>query len=313
MRVWFLKETKSICPSCATGCNLVVGSREDRVYRYEPRQNDSVNSTWMCDYGRLNYKWIHRADRLTQLQTRSAQTGGWSAALAGLAETLRRAAPGSVAMVASARQSNEELYLLSRIAKVLGAVTDSIPRFGEGDRLLLNADRNPNSAGAQLTGISAAPMGSNLAKMAAGIEAGKITTLLVVGEDVTKHGLRAEWLRQLQTLVVADILPNATTAAAHYLLPGCAHVEKRGTFTNVKGRVQKFTKAVEPPGDARPEWEFLLELLAHLSGQQPMATIEGVFNQMARDLPALSGVTWAALGDSGVTVPVSAACIGSFT
>jgi NADH-quinone oxidoreductase subunit G len=58
MRVWFLKETKSVCTSCATGCNIIIGSREEKVYRYEPRQNDAVNSCWMCDAGRLNYKWI---------------------------------------------------------------------------------------------------------------------------------------------------------------------------------------------------------------------------------------------------------------
>ena len=61
MRVWFLKETKSLCTSCATGCNIVIGSREEKIYRYEPRENDAVNSRWMCDYGRLNYKWIGRA------------------------------------------------------------------------------------------------------------------------------------------------------------------------------------------------------------------------------------------------------------
>ena len=44
MRVWFLKETKSVCTSCATGCNIIIGSREEKVYRYEPRENDAVNS-----------------------------------------------------------------------------------------------------------------------------------------------------------------------------------------------------------------------------------------------------------------------------
>jgi len=45
MRVWFLKETKSLCTSCGTGGNIIIGSRDDRIYRYEPRQNDAVNST----------------------------------------------------------------------------------------------------------------------------------------------------------------------------------------------------------------------------------------------------------------------------
>src|SRR5205814_6548155 len=48
---------------------------------------------------------------------------------------------------------------------------------------------------------------------------------------------------------------------------GCAHAEKRGTFTNVKGRVQRFMKAVEPRGEARPEWEFLHELVYNVTGR----------------------------------------------
>jgi predicted molibdopterin-dependent oxidoreductase YjgC len=147
-------------------------------------------------------------------------------------------------------------------------------------------------------------MGANLKKIAEGIGSGTIKTLIVFGEDVTKSGISVELLNRLETLIVSDILPNATTAVAHYLLPGCAHVEKRGTFINTKGRVQRFMKAVEAPGDARPEWEFLHELLFNTSGQNGYASIEGLFNQMARELPALQGVTWASLGDAGVTVAV---------
>src|SRR3954466_16032487 len=73
MRVWFLKETKSLCTSCGTGCNIVTGSREDKIYRYEPRENDAVNATWMCDYGRLNYKWIGREDRLNEIRSPKSQ------------------------------------------------------------------------------------------------------------------------------------------------------------------------------------------------------------------------------------------------
>src|SRR5437588_2627610 len=68
MRVWFLKETKSICTSCATGCNTIIGSREDIVYRQTPRENDHVNSCWMCDYGRLNFKYLEADNRLLEPQ-----------------------------------------------------------------------------------------------------------------------------------------------------------------------------------------------------------------------------------------------------
>jgi len=136
------------------------------------------------------------------------------------------------------------------------------------------------------------------------IKVGKVKTLIVFGEDVTKNGIEAELLGKLDTLIVSDILPNETTKRAHYLLPGCAHVEKRGTFTNIKGRVQKFMKAVEAPGDARPEWEFLHDLVYNVTGRDGFLTIEGLFNEMAKDVPAFKSLTWASLGDTGVTVPI---------
>jgi NADH-quinone oxidoreductase subunit G len=306
MRVWFLKESQSVCTSCATGCNIVIGSREDKVYRYEPRENDAVNSCWMCDYGRLNYKWINREDRLTRVEGAKLKAGdpenAWSRALSEAGNLLAGAPAGSAAIIASARQTNEELYLLRKLAAKLGALTDSVPRAGEADALLLNADRNPNSAGARLTGISPALMGSNLPKIAAGIRDGSIKTLLVFGEDVTQHGIGGELLDRLETLIVSDILPNATTGRAHYLLPGCAHAEKRGSFVNAKGRVQRFMQNIQPKGQARPEWEFLHELARGLCGLEGVTGIEGLFNQMAAEVPAFRGLTWAALGELGANI-----------
>jgi NADH-quinone oxidoreductase subunit G len=303
MRVWFLKESKSLCTSCGTGCNTIIGSREGQIYRYEPRQNDAVNSCWMCDSGRLNYKWVGREDRLKNVLIRG-QKSTWTAALNEIANKLKDASQGSVAIVASARQTNEELWLLGKLKAKLGAISDSVPRTGEADKLLVSADKNPNSNGSQLTGISPEKMGANLSQIAAGIFSGKIKTLIVFGEDVTRHGINAGLLGKLDTFVVSDILPNATTKWSHYLLPGCAHAEKRGTFTNTKGRVQKFMKAIEPPGDARPEWEFLHDLVYNVTGQNGFLTIEGLFNEMAADVPAFKGLAWAALGDTGATVPI---------
>src|ERR1035437_3755723 len=164
MRVWFLKETKSLCTSCGTGCNAIIGSREEKIYRYTPRDNDAVNASWMCDAGRLNYKWIGRADRLKDVLVRDvgqasrlspssnekSETGAtpvlrkttWTAALNEISDKLKKAPAGSVAIVASARQTNEELWLLGKLKSKLGAVSDSVARFGEGDKLLVTADKN---------------------------------------------------------------------------------------------------------------------------------------------------------------------------
>jgi NADH-quinone oxidoreductase subunit G len=303
MRVWFLKEAKSVCTSCATGCSILIGSREEIIQRYTPRENDAVNGPWMCDAGRLNYKWIGRADRLKDVLVRG-QKSTWTTALNEISDKLKKAPAGSVAIVASARQTNEELWLISKLKAKLGAVSDSVARDGEADKLLVSADKNPNTNGARLTGICFSEIGTNLPQIANGIASGKIKTLIVFGEDVTKHGISADLLGKLGALIVSDILPNATTKFAHYVLPGCAHAEKRGSFTNAKGRVQKFMKAVEAPGEARAEWEFLHDLVHHVTGQNGFVTIEGLFNQMAKEVSAFNGLTWQALGDTGVTVQI---------
>ncbi len=303
MRVWFLKETKSVCTSCATGCNVLISSREEKIYRYTPRDNDAVNASWMCDAGRLNYKWIQRADRLKDVLVRG-QKSSWTAALSEIADKLKQAPVGSVAIIASARQSNEDLWLISKLKTKLGAISDSVERTGDPDKLLVSADKNPNTNGARLTGICFSEVGINLPKIADGIASGKIKTLIVFGEDVTKHGISAELLGKLDTLIASDILPNETTKLAHYLLPGCVHAEKRGSFTNTKGRVQKFMQAIQPQGDARAEWDFLHDLVYNVTGRNGFLTIEGLFNEMAKDVPAFNGLTWASLGDTGVTVKI---------
>ena len=308
MRVWFLKETKSVCTSCATGCNVLVSSREEKIYRYTPRDNDAVNGPWMCDHGRLNYKWIDSALRLTDVRRKvtdgDREKTTWSVALNEIAARLESVPQGSAAVIASSRQTNEELWLLKKLAGKLGALTDTIGHIGDGDRLLLNSDRTPNKTGARLLGICMMGAGIKIPMIAEGIRSGKIKTLIVFGEDVTECGIDPELLLQLDTLIVSDILPNETVKRAHYVLPGCAHAEKRGSFTNTKGRVQKFMKAIEPKGDSRAEWEFLAELVAQLTGEKELTNIESLFNAMANEAPAFNGLTWAALGDTGATIKI---------
>ncbi|HNQ88777.1 MAG TPA: molybdopterin-dependent oxidoreductase [Verrucomicrobiota bacterium] len=299
MRVWFLKETRSLCTSCGTGCNCLIGSRENHLYRYTPRDNDAVNRSWLCDYGRLNFRWIQRPDRLAQPAGTRLTRPDWETALHETIQALRQIPAGASAIIASARMTNEELYLTRLLAQRWGAPTDTLPRTGEADSLLLNADRNPNTVGARLLGLSANPPGSNLARFAQSIRTGQIRGLLVLGENVARHGLTPDLLAGLDALVVVDLLPNATTALAHYLLPGCATPEKRGTYTNVHGRVQRFFEAIDPPGTARPEIEILQAMLAGLTDRPAPGSVETVFNQMTLEIPAFGGLTWAGLGDGG--------------
>jgi len=309
-RPWFLKETKSICPHCSTGCNTVVWSREGVVYRQTPRDNGAVNQSWMCDAGRLNYKFINDPARLASPVRHDRSGGqsedvGWSDAINIIAEKceLIRGSGGVVAGIGSARATTEELYLLRQI---VGGETDSVPHSGPGDALLLSRDLCANSNGAAMTGVAAEPAGSRIASIADGIRAGKIRGLIVLGEDVTKHGIGQEVLKKLELLVVIDVLPNETTALADYVLPGATFAEKRGTFVNAQWRMQRLNPAVPSPGNARPEWQILALLLRSLNPARAYQTLDEVFAAMAADQPALAGLTLSKLGDAGVQLDANA-------
>src|SRR5205809_3717837 len=137
MRVWFLKETKSICTSCATGCNTIIGTREDVIYRQTPRENDAVNSCWMCDYGRLNFDYIQSERRLLEPQIVSKKklvAADWQIVIAQAALPLKQFSGPELAINASGRMTHEKPWLTRSLAKTLDVQgVDIVPPTGPVD------------------------------------------------------------------------------------------------------------------------------------------------------------------------------------
>ena len=297
MRVWFLRETKSLDVNCGTGTNILIGSRENVLHRITPRENDFVNSCWMPDNHRLNFHYVNSAERLTEPAVQGEESPvKWPRAIQAAADQLRKN-PGATALIASARMTNEELFLTKRLVATLGiALFDVLPRPQKGDGFLIAEDGNPNTSGAKLLGLAT----GQLAEIAAGVSTGKIKTLLVLGEDATDCGIPEADLAKLDALVVTGILSDKTTANATALLPAASWVEKRGTMINVKGRIQRLNRAIASPGLARDDWEILRDLIQATGGSNGIFTIEEVFKQLAAEVPALAGLSLGKIGDLGV-------------
>jgi NADH-quinone oxidoreductase subunit G len=311
MRVWFLKETRTIDVTCGTGCNIIVGSRENVIYRITPRENNDVNSVWIPDSHRLNFKYLGREDRLKAPLVKGEPVE-WRTAIAIAAEMLKAHSSDRIALIASARSTNEELWLTKRLIQVLDIDRqhDVLPRVGEPDGILISADRNPNTNGAKLLGLCTGKPGGRLKKLAEGVRSGQFKVLICLGEDVTKIGLAEDELKQLDALIVMDILPNRTTKHATVLLPASGWAEKRGSMINVKGRLQRLNRAVEPPSLARDDWEILRDLIQALSGSNGLYAIEDVFKQMAEQTKEFAGLSLSKIGDLGIPVLNSEAKIG---
>ena len=306
MRVWFLKETKSICTSCATGCNTIIGTREDVIYRQTPRENDHVNSAWMCDYGRLNFKYLEAEDRLLEPQVRfegKLVAVNWPTAIAQAALQLKQFSGAEIAIIASGRMTNEELWLTSQLAKSLGTqMIDIVPRRGPGDHILLSKDRNPNTNGARLILGPESEPGANMLAIADAVKSGQIKALAVFKENTMHLGIPVQRLTQLPVFITMNVLPNEATEIATVVLPACGFSEKRGSMINGRGRLQRLNRAVRPPGSARDDWEILRDLLQAVGGGDSLLSIDDVFLQIRETVPRFAGLSLSKIGDLGVHI-----------
>src|SRR3954471_1094468 len=161
-RAWDLDKTASVCPGCTQGCNVNVDTRDDVVVRIRPRPNLEVNRHFICDYGRSNYRWMNRGDRIEAPLVRDGArhvATDWDIALARLGQ-LVRGASGTAVILASGRASTESLGLVRRLverfevtAAVQVPVGDEAPLPGIPN-LALRRERAPNLAGAELLGYT---------------------------------------------------------------------------------------------------------------------------------------------------------------
>jgi NADH-quinone oxidoreductase subunit G len=308
MRVWFLKETPSIDVNCGTGTNITIWTRGNKIHRITPRQNDEVNSCWMPDSHRLNFHYIDGENRLSQPLAKNAaglhEPTTWSAALASAASAIKSFAPDQIAIIASGRMTNEELFLTRALAENIGTQHLSIvPRSGEADHLLIAADRNPNTTGAKLVWENNDPS-SKLDSIRSAVRSGEIKALIVLGEDlVSDAGFSSDDLSNLGLLVQLHTLANPTASRAHFVLPTAAFAEKRGSMVNLSGRLQRLNRAVEPTGQCRDDWESIRDLICAITGDKhEIHHIEDVFKSIAENIPAFQNLTLSKIGHQGTQI-----------
>jgi formate dehydrogenase alpha subunit len=102
-------------------------------------------------------------------------------------------------------------------------------------------------------------------------------------------------------LVVQDIFMTRTAELADVVLPAAAWAEKDGTVTEVDRRVQRIGKAVDPPGEAKPDWRVFCELarMMKAEGGFDYASAEGVFEEIRKAVPQYAGITYERLEQAG--------------
>ena len=294
-RAWELDRAASVCPNCTQGCNSILETREGTVVRMRPRPNDDVNKFFLCDEGRLDYRWLERRDRVELPYVRANGAlvpAEWEQALRAAAGLLtgRRAF-----VLASPMLSNEALFLLRRVIDRTGGGTGRFtvrtggeaPLPGVPD-LSLRADRAANVIGAELLGFERSD--DPLAGLASG------DVLIVADEELAGRDVT---LPNGVSIVVVGTTHPTWAAAADVVLPITNMAEEEGTFTNLRGRVQRYTQAKPGPGLARPAWYALGDLLAAMGDGEGFFTASAAFDALAAANASFAGLSYASLGLKG--------------
>jgi NADH-quinone oxidoreductase subunit G len=298
-RAWELDKTASVCPSCSQGCNVAIETRQGAVVRLRPRPNPQVNAYFMCDHGRLNYRWMNRGDRIEAPLVRrddALMATDWDEALRQAVELLSGAG-GDVVVLASPGASTEALYFARRAAgpRFRGAFrVERVP--GEHPlpgvkNLALREERAPNVKGATTLGYTEAfdRAVETLADAA---------VVIVLDEDL--DGIPPASLARVRHLIYLGTTLPERGRNASVVLPLTNVSEEDGTFVNQDGRVQRYLQARSGPGMARPAWWALGEIAAALGrGDAAPATAADAFAALAADVPAFAGLSYQRLGLQG--------------
>ncbi len=154
--------------------------------------------------------------------------------------------------------------------------------------------------------LSAKP-GLTLMEMMMAAGDGRIKALYIMGEnpllsDPDLHHVQKE-LKNLDLLVVQDMFMTETAQLADVVLPVASFAEKDGTFTNTERRVQRVRKALDPPGEAKPDWEIICGISNKFGYPMHYGSAREIFDEIVTVTPSYAGITYRRIEKEGIQWP----------
>jgi NADH-quinone oxidoreductase subunit G len=323
----------TICTLCDKGCNTTAWikakpewAKGAQLVRMTPRFNPEVNSYWMCDIGRFDYRWIEGDERLLRPLVRTGagtlEPTDWTTAFATLADRVSAAGgPAALRFFVSAHASLEELFLVGRLGGSFGLPEQGVAiswRHREkpqppNAKFKISAVDAPNVIGARDLGfpVKASAQGvADVAAFRAEVEQGRVQALYVFDPGAEGYIGDVSWIIEakrsgrLPLLIVHGVLLTALAQAADLVLPGASWVEKDASYVNGQGRLQAAARVIAPPADAQEDWQVFVNVGLALGAGFTYASSAAVRTDLAA---AMSGnERYAGLAGLAFARPVSA-------
>lgn len=329
-RVWFLKDQKSVCPDCSTGCSIYVDQNKNIVYRLRPRENTQAQGFFMCDDGRYDYPYINSPDRIAQPLVRENQgqtSSRWEFALPLLRRELSEAVgkhPAQVGVVLSPYLTVEEAYLLAKYFKdqdsdvrlYLGFVPiigedDTYPKDRKGRptqpvKFTIRAEKCPNRRGVEEVLKHFQGEVLPIEQLMQAADRGEVqAAYLSLGYPPHLHNWitleQINALAKVSLLVVQDLFPSTLSSKAKYVLPAVSFAEKDGTFVNHANLAQGIRRAITPRHIPRNDGQIFMEL----AQRRGLFHVPSLRKEIAAAIPFFAALESGDLGDYGVRLGVT--------
>jgi NADH-quinone oxidoreductase subunit G len=181
-RPWEMKHAGTVCMHCSNGCKTTLGIRNNEIIRANNRDLSGINRDFLCLKGRFGFDFIHHSQRLTQpLIRRNGKLvpASWEDALAEVTRRLvavhKTHGPAAIGFIGSNRTTNEENYLLGRLARAVVG-TNNIDHHRTADYVGL-----------------AAALGDSRDALATMEQLGAARAILLIGNDPTQQNPLVAW------------------------------------------------------------------------------------------------------------------------
>ncbi len=264
-RIWFTKQTDTICAGCSTGCNVKVAERDGQVVMVKGRRNESVNKEWLCDEGRYGFNAYLPKERIQRPLTNGESEIGstdFTTVVSAIVKQIK-----TLAIVVSPHLLLEEYFLLKQILMRIGSSARVVMGYRHHDRtdtekILVSPDRAGNFRAAQMVGLIGANPEEAYDEMLGKIRRKELDNILVIGDrafdpsdvdDALTEGLRTA---SLSVGLFTDAR-SALSSAVKVVLPGRSLLEQSGLMVNRELRLQYAQAVTELVDGTVPAWRFL--------------------------------------------------------
>jgi NADH-quinone oxidoreductase subunit G len=288
-RSWELSRRRSVSPHDSLGSGLAVHTKNNRVLRVLPIENEEINECWLSDRDRFAYEGLNSEQRLTKPMIKQGgqwQEVDWQAALEFCANGLRQIAGGAgaeqIGALATGNSTLEEMYLLQKLMRGIGS--DNVDfRLRQCD---FSADGKQQ--GAPWLGMSIADIG-------------KADRILIVGSFLRKdHPLLAARIRKA---AVRGAQVSVLHSAADDLLMKLAHktIVAPGALVDALTQIAKDVASKQADGIAGSlaSGERVAVLLGNFAQQHPQAA---QLQALAQQIANVTGGKFGFIGESANSV-----------